>query len=1085
MVHPWFQGGMPVGNEKEKFNAASIKRVAVLLLCVITILLISCTRMQPKPIDATPPILMNATLSTDGSRITLRFDIPMKPPSDAQKICFTVLADTVQQVIRKLQMNPANLREFFLDLQTPLAHGQTVTVGYTQGTIRSQGGGFLLSFTERNVQNNVPLGAPQYVRSQTNEAGNQIHIIFDRAMADPAGTQAQFSVVTTATAPSRGAPSRGILTVSSVSRSMTDFEEFILTVSPLIQNGETIELGYTRGTVQSSEGAYLESFSGKVVTNQVPGDAPILVSATLTEQGTQVIAAFDKPMKEPTPLQRSEFAVRADGITQTIVSLSRQPGNENAFIFTLQTPISFEKQVTLSYLKGTVQAQNDEYLGSFDDRLVTNEVPPGAPQYVRSQTNETGNQIHVFFDRTMADPTGTQAQFSVVTNSPASSRGVLTVSSVSRSMTDLEEFILSVSPVVQNGETIELGYTRGSVQSNEGAYLESFSGKVVTNQVPGDAPILLSATLTEHGTQVIATFDKPMKEPVSGQLSQFSVRVDGLARALQSLGRNPANEAQYLLELSSPASYGEQVTLTYIKGTVQAQNNEYLGSFVDRLVTNEVPPGAPQYVCSQTNETGNQIHVFFDRAMADPTGTQAQFSVVTNSPASSRGVLTVSSVSRSMTDLEEFILSVSPVVQNGETIELGYTRGSVQSNEGAYLESFSGKVVTNQVPGDAPILLSATLTEHGTQVIATFDKPMKEPVSGQLSQFSVRVDGLARALQSLGRNPANEAQYLLELSSPASYGEQVTLTYIKGTVQAQNNEYLGSFVDRLVTNEVPPGAPQYVCSQTNETGNQIHVFFDRAMADPTGTQAQFSVVTSSPSPSRGAPSRGVLTVNSVSRSTTDLEEFILTVSPLIQNEETIELGYTRGTVQSNEGAYLESFSGKVVTNQVPGDSPILVSATLTEHGTQVIATFDKTMKEPTLLQRSEFAVRADGITQTVVSLSREIGNESAFVLALQTPISFDKQVTLTYLKGTVQAQNEAFLSSFVDAIVTNLSQTPVRLTYPAQDQTDVGINLTLQWEGVTGAAGYRILFGDSPGSLIQQNVELVTDTWYTLREMLL
>ncbi len=860
MVHPWFQGGMPVGNEKEKFNAASIKKVAVLLLCVITILLISCTRMQPKPIDATPPILMNATLSTDGSRITLRFDIPMKPPSDAQKICFTVLADTVQQVIRKLQMNPANLREFFLDLQTPLAHGQTVTVGYTQGTIRSQGGGFLLSFTERNVQNNVPLGAPQYVRSQTNEAGNQIHIIFDRAMADPTGTQAQFSVVTKSPA-----SSRGVLTVSSVSRSPTDLEELVLTVSPLIQNGETIELGYTRGTVQSSEGAYLESFSGKVVTNQVPGDAPILVSATLTEHGTQVIAAFDKPMKEPTPLQRSEFTVRADGITQTIVSLSRQPGNENAFIFTLQTPISFEKQVTLSYLKGTVQAQNDEYLGSFDDRLVTNEVPPGTPQYVRSQTNETGNQIHVFFDRAMADPTGTQAQFSVVTNSPASSRGVLTVSSVSRSTTDLEEFILTVSPVVQNGETIELGYTRGTVQSNEGAYLESFSGKVVTNQVPGDAPILLSATLTEHGTQVIATFDKPMKEPVSGQLSQFSVRVDGLARALQSLGRNPANEAQYLLELSSPASYGEQVTLTYIKGTIQAQNNEYLGSFVDRLVTNEVPPGAPQYVRSQTNETGNEIHVFFDRAMADPTGTQAQFSVVTNSPASSRGVLTVSSVSRSTTDLEEFILSVSPVAQNGETIELGYTRGSVQSNE---------------------------------------------------------------------------------------------------------------------------------------------------------------------------------------------------------------------------GAYLESFSGKVVTNQVPGDSPVLVSATLTEHGTQVIATFDKTMKEPTLLQRSEFAVRADGITQTIVSLSRQIGNESAFVLALQTPISFDKQVTLTYLKGTVQAQNEAFLSSFVDAIVTNLSQTPVRLTYPAQDQTDVGINLTLQWEGVTGAAGYRILFGDSPGSLIQQNVELVTDTWYTLREML-
>jgi hypothetical protein len=142
------------------------------------------------------------------------------------------------------------------------------------------------------------------------------------------------------------------------------------------------------------------------------------------------------------------------------------------------------------------------------------------------------------------------------------------------------------------------------------------------------------------------------------------------------------------------------------------------------------------------------------------------------------------------------------------------------------------------------------------------------------------------------------------------------------------------------------------------------------------------------------------------------------------------------------------------------------------------------MKEPTTGQITEFAVRADGITQTITSITRQTGNESAFIFELQAPVSFEKQVTLTYVKGTVQAQNKAFLGSFVDYIVTNMAETEVVLVYPTQDQTDVEINLTLRWETVTGASGYNILFGNTINTLSIQNTGLVTDTWYTLRAML-
>jgi predicted outer membrane repeat protein len=142
------------------------------------------------------------------------------------------------------------------------------------------------------------------------------------------------------------------------------------------------------------------------------------------------------------------------------------------------------------------------------------------------------------------------------------------------------------------------------------------------------------------------------------------------------------------------------------------------------------------------------------------------------------------------------------------------------------------------------------------------------------------------------------------------------------------------------------------------------------------------------------------------------------------------------------------------------------------------------MKEPTAGQITEFAIRTNGITQTITSITRQTGNESAFVFELQAPVSFEKQVTLTYVKGTIQAQNEAFLGSFVDYIITNTAETEVTLVYPTQDQTGVEINLTLRWETVTGASGYNILFGNTINTLSIQNTGLVTDTWYTLREML-
>jgi 3',5'-cyclic AMP phosphodiesterase CpdA len=128
----------------------------------------------------------------------------------------------------------------------------------------------ILDLNNGNIEQPA-LAAPVLVSASTDQSGNKVIIKFDKAMADPAGKQAEFSVAVNGAAD----------VVQSASLCAMDSTSIELNLSTPIAYWNTIEVAYTKGTVTSANGAALESFTGQSVDNNTAADTVSKVTATI------------------------------------------------------------------------------------------------------------------------------------------------------------------------------------------------------------------------------------------------------------------------------------------------------------------------------------------------------------------------------------------------------------------------------------------------------------------------------------------------------------------------------------------------------------------------------------------------------------------------------------------------------------------------------------------------------------------------------------------------------------------------------------------------------------------------------------
>ena len=208
----------------------------------------------------------------------------------------------------------------------------------------------------------------------------------------------------------------------------------------------------------------------------------------------------------------------------------------------------------------------------------------------------------------------------------------------------------------------------------------------------------------------------------------------------------------------------------------------------------------------------------------------------------------------------------------------------------------------------APTFTSAATNVTGSTITIIFNKEMADP-TGKQTQFTYRING--GSPQPFSSAALSGGNIVLTTSGMAiAPGNTVTVSYTKGTVTAADTGALESFVNQPVTNNMVGTAPTFTSAATNVAGTTITIVFNKAMADPTGKQTQFTyrINGGSPQPFSSAALSG--------------GNIVLTTSGMaIAYGNTVTVSYTKGTVTAVDTGILESFVNQPVTNTMPAPSP--------------------------------------------------------------------------------------------------------------------------------------------------------------------
>ncbi|MDD3652599.1 MAG: S-layer homology domain-containing protein [Desulfotomaculaceae bacterium] len=404
---------------------------------------------------------------------------------------------------------------------------------------------------------------------------------------------------------------------------------------------------------------------------------------------------------------------------------------------------------------------------------------PEAPVYVSSEVTTKGD-VSITFSKEMADPSGKQAQFAVTVD------GVENVVTAVQSTDTPGKIKLVLTTKVTAGQVVTVTYTKGvdnasRVKSSDGGVLDSFGPEVVTNKLSGVVPVYVSSEVTTKG-DVSITFSKEMADP-SGKQAQFTVTVDGVENVVTAV-QSTDTPSKIKLVLTTKVTGDQAVTVTYTKGIddagqIKSADGGVLDSFGPVSVGDNLPGAAPVYVSSEVTTKGD-VSITFNKDMADPAGKQAQFAVTVD------GIENVVTAVQSTETPNKIKLVLTTKVTGDQAVTVTYTRGAdnasqVKSADGGVLESFGPEAVTNNLPGAAPVYVSAEVTNKG-DVSILFDKDMADP-AGKQAQFVVTVDGVENVVTEVqSTNTPNKIKLVLTTKVTGSHA--VTLAYTKGADDA-------------------------------------------------------------------------------------------------------------------------------------------------------------------------------------------------------------------------------------------------------------------------------------------------------------
>ena len=324
-------------------------------------------------------------------------------------------------------------------------------------------------------------------------------------------------------------------------------------------------------------------------------------------------------------------------------------------------------------------------------------APPAVPAYVSSEIKDGAPAIlEMTYNLSLANIVPAASSFSVQVNSAARS-----VSSVSVSGTKV---LLTLSSPVAYGNTVTVAYNKPSsnpLQTSAGGQAVSLSAQSVTNRVaapPAPAvPAYVSSEIKDAARSVVEMTYSLSLANIVPAASAFTVQVNSTARSVSSVS---VSGTKVLLTLSSPAAYGNTVTVAYTKPSsnpLQTSAGGQAATIGAQSVTNRIAapaaPAVPVYASAAVeNAAPSVVEITYSLALASIVPAVSAFTVQVNGAARS-----VSSVSVSGTRV---LLTLSSPVVYGNTVTVAYTKPSsnpLQTSAGGQAATIGAQAVTNRV----------------------------------------------------------------------------------------------------------------------------------------------------------------------------------------------------------------------------------------------------------------------------------------------------------------------------------------------------------------------------------------------------
>lgn len=208
---------------------------------------------------------------------------------------------------------------------------------------------------------------PVIARISTSYNGKEIILRFSKPMDTQAEGYEGFTI---------SAGSRALSATAASTDGRLDLDLVLVLNEPLFHD-DTITLSYSGSSVIDKNGGVLATFSDSIVENLVR-QAPVLVSAQTTRDGSGIEVAFDKYIDQHS-IDAADFTVIREG-DGSISTATLLPGELDAHIsksvlLTLSDPISDSTEaLSLKYTSGELAGHLSGVVSSSDTMDVTNQV---------------------------------------------------------------------------------------------------------------------------------------------------------------------------------------------------------------------------------------------------------------------------------------------------------------------------------------------------------------------------------------------------------------------------------------------------------------------------------------------------------------------------------------------------------------------------------------------------------------------------------------------------------------------------------------------------------------------------------------